>query len=64
MYNTDVCIYNTGRVVVIAPDVGLREFTFDGAFPGKGTLGCMCICVYMLQHGYVCMLAYLDMCII
>jgi kinesin family protein 5 len=27
----------TGRVVMIAPDVGLREFSFDGVFPEKAS---------------------------
>lgn len=27
----------TGRVVIVAPDVGMREFSFDGVLPGNST---------------------------
>jgi kinesin family protein 5 len=27
----------TGRVVIVAPDVGMREFSFDGVFPSNST---------------------------
>ena len=51
---------------MIAPDVGLREFTFDGAFPGKGTLECVCmyVCVYVCV--YVCKFiqSYVIVCIL
>ena len=28
---------STGRVVIVAPDVGMREFSFDGVFPGNSS---------------------------
>ena len=35
-----------GRVVMVAPDVGLREFTFDGVLSGEND----CACVWALCY--------------
>ena len=40
-----------GRVVMVAPDVGLREFTFDGVLSGENDCACVwALCYPNLPH--------------